>query len=166
VKLFKILQKILGALLLLMVMLLFILGGEKANLDYAAKRQFQKFVNQLEPGENIGDVQQLSEKWGVGPKHVSVPWPYDREQAGVDGEGHPGTNLKDLLHQPNQWEPEDLLVLLHKGTNGFVKEPSISWFYISLGMFEVKQSVDVFYDPNTKKVIGWVSYGSDPVIKK
>jgi hypothetical protein len=148
------LSKVLGTftkgILFFAVMAFFFVLAVNFNTDLTAKRSFQRFVNQLEVGQNIGDVQDLATRSLMGVAE-SPTLAYSR--------------VKGLCQDPNQWIPANLPELLHADEGGTVKEPSIKFAFYAFDGKE-KQALDVFYDAKTKKVIGWISYGKEPVWKK
>lgn len=146
----KVLGTLIKTVLAFAILAVFLFFTLKFNTDLTAKRSFQRFVDQLEIGQNITDVQDLAAKSLMGVAE-SPSLAYSRE--------------KGLCQDPNQWMPNNLLDFLHVDEGGSIKEPRIKFAFYTFDIKE-KQALDVFYDAKTKKVIGWISYGKNPVKKE
>jgi hypothetical protein len=124
--------------------------GHRMSENLAAKRSFESFAAQLVVGRDMTAIKNLAVNGLMGVAEVPTPQPtYSR--------------LQDLCPSPGQFSPANLLQVLHQEPGGTIIEHCTKFAFYDFDDKE-RQAIDVFYDPMSNKIVGWASYGKDPVL--
>lgn len=138
------------SLLLLAVIVGVFFFGHRTSENMAAKRSFETFAAQLVLGRDMDAIKALAANGLMGVVEVPTRQPSY-------------TGLQDLCPAPGQLSPANLLRVLHQEPGGTIVEPCYKFAFYDFDGKE-RQAIDVFYDPVSKKIVGWASYGKDPVL--